>query len=109
MRGVTEPLQCIAAHSSCSANRSSRIVTGGKVRAAQVACHSSRKSHTCSMGLECSGDRRRPIRCRSISSHSKKAVRQLLCDDMAHCQVHEKELQTHSVSEKDAHMEEESR
>ncbi|GFV25221.1 hypothetical protein TNCV_3465771 [Trichonephila clavipes] len=43
----------IAAHSSCSANQSSRIVTGGKVRAASV-CQE--KSHTCSMGLR-SGDR----------------------------------------------------
>ncbi|GFX00797.1 hypothetical protein TNCV_4577641 [Trichonephila clavipes] len=43
----------IAAHSYCSANRSSRIVTGGKVRAAK---RLPRKSHTCSMGLR-SGDR----------------------------------------------------
>ncbi|GFX94576.1 hypothetical protein TNCV_3088051 [Trichonephila clavipes] len=56
----------MAAHSSCSANRSSRIVTGGKVRAAKSL---PRKSYTCSMGLR-SGDRAGQS-LRSISSLSK--------------------------------------
>ncbi|GFV30922.1 uncharacterized protein TNCV_4013561 [Trichonephila clavipes] len=74
-----EPLLFIAAHSSCSANRSSRIVTGDKVRSAK---RLPRKSHTCSMELR-SGDRASQS-IRSIS-HSLRAVRQLLCDDMVHC------------------------
>ncbi|GFW04835.1 hypothetical protein TNCV_4880701 [Trichonephila clavipes] len=56
----------IAAHSSCSANRSSRIITGGKVRAAK---RLPRKPHRCSMGLR-SGDRAGQS-IRSISSLSK--------------------------------------
>ncbi|GFU97909.1 hypothetical protein TNCV_2281881 [Trichonephila clavipes] len=64
---------------SCSANRSSRIVTGGKVRAAK---HLPRKSHTCSMWIEIRDRAGQSIR--SIS-HSLRAVRQLLCDDMVHC------------------------
>ncbi|GFT88486.1 hypothetical protein TNCV_262741 [Trichonephila clavipes] len=69
----------IAAHSSCSANQSYRIVTGGKVRAAK---RLPRKSHTCSMGLRSGDHAGQSIR--SIT-HSLRAVRQLLCDDMVHC------------------------
>ncbi|GFX83494.1 transposable element Tcb2 transposase [Trichonephila clavipes] len=61
-------------------NRSSRIVTGGKIRAAKRLL---RKSHTCSMGLR-SGDR--AVQSIHIQyPHSLRAVRQLLCDDMVHC------------------------
>ncbi|GFT28559.1 hypothetical protein TNCV_429551 [Trichonephila clavipes] len=56
------------------ANQSSRIVTGGKVRAAK---RLPRKSHTCSMGLPANPYVQYP--------HSLIAVRQLLCDDMVHC------------------------
>ncbi|GFU92768.1 hypothetical protein TNCV_984881, partial [Trichonephila clavipes] len=76
--GVNELLS-IAAHSSCSANRSSRIVTDGKVRAAK---RLPRKSHTCSMGLR---SEIVPANQYVQYPHSLRAVRQLLCDGMVHC------------------------
>ncbi|GFV49793.1 hypothetical protein TNCV_1736761 [Trichonephila clavipes] len=61
------------------ANRSSRIVTGGKVRAAKCV---TRKSHTCSMRLRF-GDRVGQS-IRSIYSLSKSCSA-ATCDDMVHC------------------------
>ncbi|GFU92069.1 hypothetical protein TNCV_1659011 [Trichonephila clavipes] len=61
------------------ANRSSRIVTGGKVIAAK---RLPRKSHTCSMGLRSEIVPANPF---VQYPHSLRAVRQLLCDDMVHC------------------------
>ncbi|GFS66082.1 hypothetical protein TNCV_2510741 [Trichonephila clavipes] len=69
----------IAANSSCNANRSSRIVTGGKVRAAK---RLPRKSHTSSMGLRSEIVPPNPY---VQYPHSLRAVRQLLCDGMVHC------------------------
>ncbi|GFW43919.1 hypothetical protein TNCV_231581 [Trichonephila clavipes] len=98
--GVNELLRHCC-HSSCSANRNSRIVTGGKVRAAK---RLPRKSHTCLMGLRSVIV---PVNPYVQNPHSLRAVRQLLCDDMVHCR---QERNCRPIAPlKDAHMEEESR
>ncbi|GFV21094.1 hypothetical protein TNCV_3480251 [Trichonephila clavipes] len=60
-------------------SRSSRIVTGGKVRAAK---RLPRKSHTCSWDWDPEIVPANPY---VQYPHSLRAVRQLLCDDMVHC------------------------
>ncbi|GFX57457.1 hypothetical protein TNCV_375281 [Trichonephila clavipes] len=60
-------------------HRSSRIVTGGKVRASKRLL---RKSHSCSMGLR---SEIMPANSYVQYPHSIRAFRQLLCDDNVHC------------------------
>ncbi|GFU80058.1 hypothetical protein TNCV_579381 [Trichonephila clavipes] len=92
----------IATHSSCSANRSSRIVTGGKVRAAK---RLPRKSHTCSMGLRSGDHAGQSIR--SISSLSKSCSAATV---RFHGALSSMKRNCRPIAPlKEAHMEEESR